>query len=246
MKTIGWIVGIIVLVLIGVGVFVALNSGNLVKRGIEEFGPHYLGVDVGVSEVNLELTQGSAQIKGFRMGNPTGYSGPDMMSLDEIKVVLDTSQISDTLVVMKEILVDGAAVTAIAKGQRTNFQQMMDNLGVSEAADGGAAEEGSAEMKFIVDRFDFTNAKASLTSDIVGDLQLNIPDIHLRDIGRKSNGATAAELAEQILKPLSAAITQEAVNQGLDIEGVKANVRQKLEQEIGSGLKSLTDRLKRD
>jgi hypothetical protein len=203
-------------------------------------------VDVGVNEVNLELTQGSAQIKGFRMGNPAGYSGADMMSLDEIKVVLDTSQISDTLVVMKQILVDGAAVTAIAKGQRTNFQQMMDNLGVSEEGDGEAAEDSAAEMKFIVDRFDFTNAKASLASDVLGDLQLDIPDIHLRDIGRKSNGATAAELAQQILKPLSAAITQEAVNQGLDIEGVKADVRKKVEKEIGTGLKGLTDRLKRD
>lgn len=247
MKAIGWVVGILVLALIGVGVFVALNSGNLVKSAIEEFGPQYLGVDVGVSEVNLELTEGSAQIKGLRMGNPQGFSGPDMMALDEIKVVLDTSQISETLVVMKEVVIDGAAVTAIAKGQRTNFQQLMDNLGVSSSSEETAASEADGvTTKFIIDRFNFTNAKASLDSDILGQLELNIPDIRLKDIGRKSNGATAAELAEQILKPITAAISKEAVNQGLDIEGVKANVRGKIEEKIGSGLKGLTDRLKRE
>ncbi len=247
MKAIGWIVGILVLALIGVGVFVALNSGNIVKSAIEEFGPQYLGVDVGVSEVNLELTEGSAQVKGLRMGNPQGFSGPDMMSLDEIKVVLDTSQISETLVVMKEVVIDGAAVTAIAKGKRTNFQQLMDNLGVSSSSESTTAEEtGGAETKFIIDRFNFTNATASLNSDIVGELALNLPDIQLRDVGRKSNGATAAEVAEQILKPISAAISKEAVNQGLDIEGVKANVREKIEEKIGSGLRGLTDRLKRE
>lgn len=247
MKAIGWIVGILVLALIAVGVFVVLNSGDLVKRGIEEFGPQYLGVDVGVSEVNLELTQGSAQIKGLRMGNPEGFAGPDMMALDEIKLVLDTSQISETLVVIKEVVIDGAAVTAIAKGQRTNFQQLMDNLGVSSSAEQTTAtQEPETATKFIIDRFAFTNAKASLTSDIVGDLQLDIPDIRLQDIGRKSDGATATEVAQQILKPISAAISKAAVNQGLDIEGVKANVREKIEEKIGSGLKGLTDRLKRE
>ena len=247
MKAIGWIIGIVVILLVGAGVFIVLNSGGLVKSAIEEFGPQYLGVDVGVREVNLDLTAGSAQVKGLSMGNPQGFSGADMMSLEEIKVVLDTSQISDTLVVMKQVLIDGAAVNAIANGQRTNFQQMMDNLGVSSSSDDAAAQQdGAAEMKFIVDRFDFTNATASLSSDILGDLALNIPDIHLKDVGRKTNGATAAELAQQLFEPISAAISREAVNQGLDIDGVKANVRQKIEEKIGSGLKGLTDRLKRD
>lgn len=247
MKAIGWIVGIIVLVVVGIGAYVALNSGSLVKSALEEFGPQFLGVDVNVSEVNLELTQGSAQVKGLRLGNPEGYAGDDMMSLDETKVVLDTGAISETLVVMKQVLIDGATVNAIANGQRTNFQQLMDNLdSAAGSADSGSSESSGPEMKFIIDRFDFTNAKASLSSDLLGDLSLNIPDIHLEDIGRKSNGATAAEIAQQILKPISAAISSEAVNQGLDIDGVKANVTEKITEKLGSGLKGLTDRLKQD
>jgi len=99
------------------------------------------------------------------------------------------------------------------------FRQIHNNIAVRADVRGVTSEEGGVTTKFIIDRFNFTNAKASLDSDILGQLELNIPDIRLKDIGRKSNGATAAELAEQILKPITAAISKEAVNQGLDIEG---------------------------
>jgi hypothetical protein len=249
MKVLGWIVGLIVLVVAGVIAYVAMNSGSLVKTAIEELGPDFLGVDVAVSEVNLALMEGSAQIKGLVVGNPSGFNGPHMMKLDEIKVVLDPNQISDTLVVMKEVLIDGAEIAAIAQGQRTNFQQLMDNLegagGSSSAPTEDTADSAASEMKFIIDSFAFTNAGASLNSDVLGDLELDMPDIRLSDIGRKSNGATASEIAEQILKPISAAISSEAVKQGLDLEGVQKNIEENIREKIGSGLRSLTDRFKK-
>ena len=249
MKVVGWIVGLVVLAIVGFVAYVAMNSGSLVKTAIEELGPDYLGVDVAVSEVNLALLEGSAQVKGLVMGNPSGFSGPHMMKLDEIKVVIDPDQVSESLVVMKEVLIDGAEIAAIAQGQRTNFQQLMDNLDSTGGSSTSSAEEttdsAASEMKFIIDRFTFTNAVASLDSDVLGDLELNIPDIRLSDIGRKGNGATAAEIAEQILKPISAAISSEAVKQGLDLEGVQKNVEEKVREKIGSGLRGLTDRFKK-
>jgi hypothetical protein len=170
-----------------------------------------------------------------------------MMKLGEMKVVLDPSEISETLVVLKQVLIDGAEVAAIAKGQRTNFQQLMDNLQANTGAtnETASAGEDESEMKFIIDRFDFTNAKASLASDVLGDLDLVLPDIRLQDIGRKTNGATAAEVAEQILKPITAAISSAAVKQGLDIEGVKQNVESSIREKISSGLRGLTDSFKK-
>ena len=249
MKALGWILGLIVLAIAGVVAYVAMNSGSLVKTALEELGPNFLGVDVSVSEVNLELIEGSAQVIGLVLGNPSGFDGPHMMKLDEVKVVLDPTQISDTLVVMKEVLIDGAEIAAIARGQRTNFQQLMDNLesagGSSSSATENTTDSSSNEMKFIIDRFAFTNAGASLNSDVLGDMQLNMPDILLNDLGRKSNGATASEIAEQILQPISVAISAEAVKQGLDIEGVQKNAEDKIRETISSGLRSLTDRFKK-
>ena len=243
MKTFAWIVVVLLLLIGGAVAYVALNSGNLAKSGIEEFGPHFLGVDVQVGSVDLALTEGSAAVNGLRLGNPTGFAGADMMQVDQIKVVLDTSQISETLVVMKEVIIDGADISAIAKGQRTNFQQLLANLEAATGGDSQTTAESGPATRFIIDRFSFTNTRAALDSDVLGQLALTIPDIRLQDVGRKSNGVTGAELAKQLLKPLTAAISNEAVKQGLDIDGVKQNVEQKVRDKIGSGLKSLTERL---
>ena len=244
MKTFAWIVVVLLLLIGGAVAYVALNSGSLVKSGIETFGPQFLGVEVQVDNVDLAITEGSAAVNGLRLGNPAGFDGSDMMQVDQIKVVLDPSQISETLVVMKEVVIDGANITAIAKGQQTNFQQLLANLDAatgSEAQATAETTEAAAGPKFIIDKFSFTNTQAALDSDVVGQLALTIPDIRLQDIGRKGNGVTGAELAQQILRPLTAAISNEAVKQGLDIDGVKQNIEQKVRDKIGSGLKSLTD-----
>ncbi len=246
MKVVGWIVGILILVVAGVVTFVVLNSGNLIKTGIEEYGPTALGADVSVAEVNLSLAEGSAQVLGFEIGNPAGFAGPHAMKLDEIKVVLDPEQVSEQVIVLKQILIDGADVAAVAQGQRTNFQQLLENIEKAVgSSDGGAGETSSAAgPKFIVDRLDFTNASASLTSDVLGEVAVDLPDIRLTDIGRKSNGVTGAELAQQILQPVTEAVTREAVAQGLDIEGAKQRVREQVQEKVSEGLRSLTDRLR--
>ncbi|MEM9624415.1 MAG: hypothetical protein AAF993_22435 [Pseudomonadota bacterium] len=247
MKAILWIIGIVVLLVVGGVAFVALNSGSLIKSVIEEFGPDYLATDVSVDAVDLALTEGSAQVNGLSIGNPAGFEGPAAMQLGEVKVALDTQQISSELVVMKEVVIDSAVIAAVAKGSKTNFQQLMENLeaatgGPSAEAETGASEETS-ETRFIVDSFAFTNAKASLDSDLLGRMDLTIPDIRLQGIGRKSNGATAAELAQEILKPITTAVSQAAVSQGLDVEGVKQQALEKVQGEIdeklGGALKGL-------
>ena len=161
MKALAWIVGLVLLLVVGVGAYIVLNSGSLVKTAIEELGPDYLGVDVKVGEVNLALAEGSVQIKNLNIGNPQGFAGDYLMKLGEVKVVLDTSQVSDTLVVMKQVLIDGADVAAVAKGKRTNFQQLLDNLESSDNSGANTSEAAAeSEMKFIIDSFVFTNAQA--------------------------------------------------------------------------------------
>ncbi len=245
MKVVGWIAGIVVVLILGAVAFLVLNSGSLIETAIEELGPEYLGAPVGVGGVDLSLTEGSASITDLAIGNPEGYGGGNAMSLGEVKVTLDTGQISDTLVVMKQVLIDSANVAAVAKGSQTNFQKLMENVeqatGTTSAP--AAETETGAEMKFIIERFDFTNASASLNSDVLGDMELSLPDIHLTDIGRKSNGATALELTQEILRPITSAISKAAIAQGVDLEGVKEKVTEQVKEKIGEGLRGL---LKRD
>ncbi|MEM7077658.1 MAG: hypothetical protein AAF513_03415 [Pseudomonadota bacterium] len=236
MKMIGWLVGLVIAVAIAVVAFVLVNSGQVVKTAIEDYGPQYLGANVRVDAVELSLTEGQGRIDGLRIGNPAGFEGADALAMDKIAVDIDTSKTSADLVVIKSILIDGAQITALAKGQQTNFQKLVENL---ERALG---PETSPTPRFKVERLAFTNAQASLTSDILGATRLDIPDINLRRVGYP-NGVSGAELGEALLQPLTRSVTREVVNQGLDIDGVKNKVETRIRGAIGD---KLSDLLKRD
>ena len=242
MKVVLWLLAIVVLLVVGAGVYLVMFSGNLLKDGIETYGPEYLGADVKVNAVELSLTEGSGEVRGLRIGNPQGFAGADAMRLGKIKLVLDTEQSSEQLVVLKQVEIDGAEIAAIAKGKSTNLQQLMDNVvaaaGIEDTNDTGP------QIKLIIDRLDFTNAKTSVSSDLLGDVSVDIPDIHLKDIGRESNGVTAAEAVKQLMEPIYKSVSRAMIAQGLDldVEGLKSNLKDRLGEKLGGGLKGLTQR----
>lgn len=245
MKILLWIIAVIVLVVVGVGVYVTLFSGDLVKDAIETYAPQYLGSDVRVGTVDLSVTEGSGEVRGLQIDNPQGFENGQAFKLGKIKLVLDPTQISQELVVLKHVQIDGAEIAAIARGQDTNLQQLMDNVMAAVGADDTA--DTGPEVKLIIDRLDFTNTQTTVSSDILGDLVVDMPDIHLKDVGRATNGATIGEVIKQVLEPVYKSVSKQMIAQGLnlDVEGLKGNVKEKISEKLGSGLKSLTDRLGR-
>lgn len=247
MKALGWIVGIIVLLLVAVGVYVVMNSSALLGRAIESYGSRYLGAPVSVGGVDLSVREGSAGIRSLEVGNPQPFSGPPAFRLAGISVTLDPAQVSSELIVLKNVTVDGAEVAALVRGRETNLQRLMDNLAANTGAAARAEETRvQSEVKLIIDRFSFTNASATVDSDVLGAAAVDIPDIHLSDIGRQSNGATVGQVLEQVMQPIVRAVTRELVNQGVDLEGAREQVEQSVRERIGSGLEGLTERLRGD
>lgn len=249
MKAFLWIIALVVLLIAGIGVYVVMNSGSLLEQAMETYGSRYLDAPVEVDSVTVSLSDRSAGISGLSIGNPSGFAGGDAFRLGDISVTLDTSQMSSELIVLKDVTVDGAQVAAVAQGQKTNLKQLMDNLNRNIGAAEQAEETGvQSEVKLIIDRFSFTNARASVDSDVLGAAEVTIPDIRLSDIGRQSNGATVGQALKQILEPIYRAVTREMVKQGVDLEGAREdlerNVREKAREKLGSGLDSLTDRLR--
>lgn len=243
MKVIGILIGLVVLAVAGVAGYLFFYAGDVVERGIERFGPDYLGTSVDVGKVDMDFVAGRGAVTDLSVGNPSGFSGPYSMRLSEISTTLDVANSTSELVVIKDITVRGASLAAVARAQKTNFQQMMDNIeramgpGDSSAS---SSDAGGPEVKFIVDRFSFSEADVSLSSDILGDKQLSIPSFVLTDIGRKTNGATAAELARQLMQPISQAVSRAAVSEGLDLEGVEDRLKERLRDKL-PGAEKLKD-----
>ncbi len=236
MKILG--IGLTALAII-IGAFfflVANNAGALVEVAIEESGPQYLGVTVDVEEIDLSFSDGIAEVRGVVVGNPVGFEGPYSVKVDRTLVELDSEGISGEVIRIKRIAVDGADVAVIANGLDTNLQAIADRAARS---DSGAPDRGpiagenvvGEDIRVVVERLDFTNASASLKSNLLAETTISIPDVHLTNVGESSNGATMAEVAAQLLQPIVSAVARElATSKGVDaIRGKLDEVKDQLD-----------------
>jgi uncharacterized protein involved in outer membrane biogenesis len=251
MKAIGWLIGVVLLLIVGLGVYLVMNTGDLIKTAVETLGPEYLGVDVKLGAADVSLTEGSGELRGLVIGNPDGFDGPHAFSLGRIKLALDPLGQSQELITLESIEIDAADLALIAKGQNINLQAIMANL-ESDTADEPAVEpgeeSGAAAPKIIIDSFSFTNARTSLDSDILGSSSVDIADIHLTDIGRKSNGVTIREAVTQMLRPITRAATEALARESLNVDDIQAEAEERVDKELqdrlGTDLDSLKDRFR--
>ncbi len=65
----------------------------------------------------------------------------------------------------------------------------------------------SPAPKLIIDRLDLTNTQTSVESPYVSKaLDVNVPDVHLTQVGRASGGASVNQVVQQILAPITRSI----------------------------------------
>ena len=227
MKTVGIVVGVLLIVVVGAVVYMVQNVNSLVENAIEDLGSKALGTTVRVASVDISLTEGRGTIKGLEIANPKGYDGPYLMQLDEITVDLDLDELSAETIVLERVLIDGARIAAIVKGKDdSNLQTLMDNLDTGSSA---AAETDAGEITVIIDRLDFVNAQATVDAVFLSEqVAIDVPDVHLSGIGRKEGGATAGEVAAALLKPITEAVVREMITRSLGGEDLEANIKNKI------------------
>ena len=79
-------------------------------------------------------------------------------------------------------------------------------------------------MKVIVDKLDLTNTQASVSSPLLTRaLEVNVPDEHLTDIGRSTNGVDVGTVIAQVLAPITKAVTRSMTEAGMKVFGVDPN-----------------------
>jgi hypothetical protein len=235
-------------VLVAIFAFVVMNSGSLLKTAVETLGPEYLGVDVRLDAAEISLSDGSGELRGLTISNPAGYPGAHAFKLGRIKLVLDPATITEEVIVIKNIVVDAADLVIVAKGRDTNLQAIMSNLD-SEAGGPDSADESSGTgPNLIIDRFDFTNARSTLDSDLLGQKSVDVPDIRLNDIGRKSQGVTIREALSQLLRPIVSATTEALAKESLNVDEIIQGLEERADEELkdgpGSDLDDLKDRFR--
>jgi len=103
--------------------------------------------------------------------------------------------------VIRKILIDAPQIGYEKAGDITNFDAIQHNVEAYLGAKDGKGEKAKQESskKMIIDSFVIRNAKVNY-NDM---LELKLPDIELRNVGKKAGGATSAQVTKAIIAELN-------------------------------------------
>ena len=214
LKVVAGVVVVVVVLLLAAILTLPLTIGPIVKTAASVGGPKALGVPVSVGDVKLRPLAGDLIISKVKVGNPQGYSDKDAFAVDNIEVGLKMSSLMGGTIVIRKIQIDAPAITFESKDGKSNFDTMMANAKkASDEEKKESPKEKKEGKKVVIEEFTLNNAKVSYASGLTMGkaMVIPVPSVTVRDIGKGSGGASAAdamtEVLNGILGGLSKAVT---------------------------------------
>ncbi len=217
-----------VLAVVGI-VLLALSFTTLVKAGVETMGAKVLGVPVTLEDVDLSLSSDrsilQADLTQLTIANPEGYETAHALSLPSVQVRVDWASLLDETVVVESVRIVKPRVTfeRLRLGSNLNDlrRNVVRNVGSdSDDADDDAREERDedeeSEPRVHIKRLTLEDAElaVSLLGGTRGVMQVPLPDLELRDIGKPSEGAGLREASAKIFHALYAAVLKAVTQSG--------------------------------
>ncbi len=210
-KILMWLVIVVVVVLLVAVLTLPMTIGPIVKTAASVGGPKALGVPVSVGDVKLNVLAGNLTVSQVKVGNPQGYSDKDAFAVDKVEVGLNMRSLMSDTIVVRKIQIDAPAISFESKDGKSNFDAMMANTKkASEEEKQKTEKEKKPGKKVVIEEFSLNNAKVSYASGITlgKSITVPLPSLVIRDIGKKSGGATAADALTEVINGILGGLSQ--------------------------------------
>jgi len=218
-KKIGIALGALVVVAAVAAVVILGQLGRLIERGVETAGPRITGTDVTLGGASVSIFDGTGSLRRLHIGNPQGFESEQAFDLGEIAIAVDVKSVTADVVRIRSIVIDGPRLVAeFDAAGRSNLDAIMNHVkAASRGKSGGGGEQagGDPEPKLIIEEFRFQNAEVRALAPAYGvDKGLKIKPVVLKNLGGKG-GASAADLANQVMRPIVDAALRAAMQEYL-------------------------------
>jgi len=233
--------GAVVVIIVAV-VIVGLSSlGPMIKKAVNTYGPGITKTEVKLGDVGISIFSAEAELKDFLLGNPRGFKSPQAMKVGSIYVDVDEKSLTGDTIIIDRIEVVAPEITYERIGGTDNFRTILNNVkkaaGAQKTSTRKQDEKKGEGKKLLIRNFIVRDGKVNLAIPMLGGktLSARLPDIHLKDIGKKKGGASPAEAFKEAFGALYAKITSPAVND-IFAKGLK---------QLGAGTKAVTEGAKK-
>lgn len=228
-------------------IIVSLLLDRAVKAGIETLGPEITDTSVTVEKVGISLLSGKGEMKGLVIGNPEGYKTESALRLGSVKVSIDINTILSDRIVIKEVVIDGPDITYETSATGNNISQIMRNIESSGDGDKGKDSAKSKKEKgFQINDLIIRNGKIRLgaTTEKGEALKIALPDMHLKNIGKGSNGITARALAGEVFGSFHKGIITAVAGSGGYLGETLKDTSKKVGEGVSNFFKGIKDAFK--
>jgi hypothetical protein len=244
----GFVIVLVVLIVVA-GIVAGLFLGNIVKAGMETVGPKITQVPIKVDAVSLSIVTGSAKVEGLVVGNPEGYKTPQAISVGVAAIGVNPLSVLSDKIVVRSIEVREPEITFEGNPfSGNNLAKIRDNVNAATATSQKPSTNKTAQAgskpgtKLEVDDFLITGAKVhvSLTSLGGKEMTLPLPDIHLTNLGKGTDGITATELTRRVFDALTTATVKAVANAATSIGKGAENLGNDTGKTVGESVNKVT------
>ena len=206
--------------------FLLSGLGGIVKAAVEKYGSEVTQVAVTLDEAEVAPTEGRAALRGLEVGNPAGFRTDNAFEMGSISVVIDAATVTKDPVVIKEVAIANPVVTYELGEAGSNIDAIKRNVERAGSGDKKARKSEWEGPKVVIRNLIVRGGKVNVSAVPLGGKRMTapLPDIHLKDIGAKSGGATPGEIAEIVTAALTKRVG--AFVAGLDLSSVFQGVTQ--------------------
>lgn len=234
---------------VGAVISLSLVLDKAIINGAETFGPKLTGGSVSIEKVNLNILSGSGEISGITIGNPKGFATDAAIRLKTVRVAIEPKSLLGNCIRIKNILVDGPEITYETSLKGNNINTIMANIQAATNGNGRTrnTEPAGSEQpgkQLLIDDLLIQNGTIRMSATMLKGkaLNLGLPEIHLQDIGKKSDGASIDEVTKQVFaalnKGVGAAVSKSAQLLGKTAEGLQESGKKALDS-ASEGVKSI-------
>lgn len=200
---------LLIIGLLVVGIYI----DQVVKKGVETFGPPITGTTIKLDGVVISIFTGSGSVRGLVIGNPEGYKQPSVIQLGQASLSLNPGSLLSDKIVVKSVSVEAPQITFEGGLTGNNLSKLLANIEAATSSGKPAANTPASPVskkKIQIDDFRLSNARVNVSLTELGGktFSLTLPEIHLTDLGSGGDGLTPADLSKRLVTVILAKTTE--------------------------------------
>ena len=203
----------------------------LIRDAIVSATEKATGVNVHLGSVRVELTKGDGQLKDFRLGNPKGFSGDELLAVGKGAIDLDLKSVTGPVVQVTKVDLNDVSILFEGRGKANNMNALKAQ--VKERASRPQKDKPEKETKIRIAALVMNNVKLDVRmSGIFKPGKLDLGTIRMNNLGG-ADGDTPSEIAAAISNEISSRATTAVLRNMKELAGQMGQDVTKLAEGFG-------------